>query len=114
MTNEKELATTQTTTPTDVATRGGQREGIDMHQGDILPAFINIVQGTSEHGTPGMFRRADTGEEYTELKVVPIRIQKNRDDGQVVLRAVLGIQRSLDFLFEKASLGSEAPIVNVE
>ncbi len=50
----------------------------DMHPGDVLPPFINIVQGTSEKGTPGKFRRADTEEEYESLNVVPLRVQKNR------------------------------------
>lgn len=72
---DQEMVITQGKT---VAVRGGQPDGIDMHPGDILPAFIKVVQGTSEHGTPGKIRRADTEEEYDELNLIPIRIQKNR------------------------------------
>lgn len=61
-----------------MAVRGGQADGIDMHQGDIQPAFIKIVQGTSAEGTAGKIMRSDTSEEYDELNLIPIRIQKNR------------------------------------
>lgn len=71
----QELATTQGGA---ITARKGPPDGIDMHPGDILPAFINVVQGTSEHGTPGKIKRSDTEEEYDELNLIPIRIQKNR------------------------------------
>ena len=53
-------------------------EGVAFHPGDLRPPLLKLVQPTSADGTPGKFRRLDTGEELDELEFTAIRVQPSR------------------------------------
>ena len=54
-------------------------EGLeDVYENDVVLPRYAAVQPTSQEGTPGTFRSNLTGEERSELRLVPLRIQRGR------------------------------------
>lgn len=54
------------------------RPGAMLHEHDLRPPFLVLGQSQSENITPGMFKRGDTDEEYSELEVIPLFVQATR------------------------------------
>ena len=49
-----------------------------FHEGDQRPAFLQLVQKSSDKGTPGKLLRLDTLEEFDQLEVIPVIVQMTR------------------------------------
>jgi len=53
--------------------------GVDLHDFDLRPPILTIVQSQSGKGEQaGNLRRTDTDEEYSSLNIIPLRVQKSR------------------------------------